>query len=346
LFSSLPPTAPAPTDKKNFSIALSLLPAAEHKTFTFTLGKYVASINKTYPSETFSFVCDSPPDPVTFLATAVDSSQKAVLGVVLPSGTIDDDLDKVEITWNKTGGTNPTTAAFAIASLRAAPSPNPFSGSFGCYFQPPSIAAGSAYSFAVVLIDAAGQRSSSVSTDSVANAFTLTYDANGGGASTTGSHAFGETITVPGQGALSLGAAAFGGWNTRADGLGTAYAPGSTFSMPANAITLYAQWLGTVGVHIDLGTQALSFSPSTLTVVQGTAISLSCSNTALSSAGSGWQWYIDGAQVPGQSTGSFVYATDNSALGQHIISCFVAYLGITYSGSLRVTVSDGGSVGP
>lgn len=35
---------------------------------------------------------------------------------------------------------------------------------------------------------------------------------------------------------------AFVGWNTAADGSGTAYAPGATMTMPAADVTLYAQW--------------------------------------------------------------------------------------------------------
>ncbi len=34
----------------------------------------------------------------------------------------------------------------------------------------------------------------------------------------------------------------FAGWNTQANGLGTAYSPGDTFTMGAANITLYAQW--------------------------------------------------------------------------------------------------------
>ncbi len=346
-FSALPPASPAPLGKKDLSIGFGLLASAEHRIFTFTLGKYVASINKTYPNEEFSFVCDSPPDPPPFLVAVADSSQKAILGILLPVGSIDDDLDKAEITWTKAGAANSSTATFALASLKAAPYPNPFTGSFDCYFQPPMIAAGSAYTFSVTLIDSAGQRSSAVSSDSVANAFVLAYDANGaiGTVPDGGSHAFDEIVTVAGQGGLALGAAVFGGWNTSADGLGAAYAAGSSLRMPAAAVTLYAQWLGAIAVVIDLGTQGLSFSPSALTVVQGNPISLSCANSALRSAGSGWKWYMDGTDL-GQSTGTFYCATDSNSIGQHVISCFVSYLGITYSGSLRVTVSDGGTVGP
>jgi uncharacterized repeat protein (TIGR02543 family) len=35
---------------------------------------------------------------------------------------------------------------------------------------------------------------------------------------------------------------AFVGWNTQADGLGTAYQPGAILTMPAADVTLYAQW--------------------------------------------------------------------------------------------------------
>lgn len=75
----------------------------------------------------------------------------------------------------------------------------------------------------------------------------VTYDGNtadGGSAPVDGSspHEDGTTVTVLGPGSLTKTGYSFTGWNTAADGTGTAYAPGDTFSMPANDVTLYAQW--------------------------------------------------------------------------------------------------------
>jgi uncharacterized repeat protein (TIGR02543 family) len=82
---------------------------------------------------------------------------------------------------------------------------------------------------------------------STANAYVLTYEGN---ANTAGSpptdsgspYAYGSAVTVLADSSLALTGYAFAGWNTAADGSGTAYAPGAIFSMPAAAVTLYAQW--------------------------------------------------------------------------------------------------------
>jgi uncharacterized repeat protein (TIGR02543 family) len=53
----------------------------------------------------------------------------------------------------------------------------------------------------------------------------------------------GATVTVLGNtGNLVRAGFVFGGWNTQANGGGTTYAPGATFAMPADNITLYAKW--------------------------------------------------------------------------------------------------------
>ena len=76
---------------------------------------------------------------------------------------------------------------------------------------------------------------------------TVTYAGNG---STSGfglpdpnQYAAGSTVTVFGNlGYFFNPGFAFAGWNTAADGSGTAYAIGETFTMGASDITLYAQW--------------------------------------------------------------------------------------------------------
>ena len=85
------------------------------------------------------------------------------------------------------------------------------------------------------------------------NSFTLTYDANGGSGNVpvdgSSPYASGSTVTVLGNvgtpSTLSRTNCTFGGWNTAADGSGTSYVAGNTFTISANT-TLYAKWLATV----------------------------------------------------------------------------------------------------
>jgi uncharacterized repeat protein (TIGR02543 family) len=72
---------------------------------------------------------------------------------------------------------------------------------------------------------------------------TVTYNANGAdGLPPAPQAAYTDsTITIPNQGALVKTGYSFGGWNTKADGTGTYYFAGSSYTVTGN-ITLYAMW--------------------------------------------------------------------------------------------------------
>lgn len=79
---------------------------------------------------------------------------------------------------------------------------------------------------------------------------TVTYNGNG---NTSGSvpvdgnaYVQGAAVTVLGPGTLEKAGATFQSWNTAADGSGTSYAAGAQFLMPADGMTLYAQWKGNI----------------------------------------------------------------------------------------------------
>jgi len=79
--------------------------------------------------------------------------------------------------------------------------------------------------------------------------YSLTYDGNGsdGGSIPSDANAYveGDTVTVAAPGAMTRAGYTFFGWNTEANGDGTAYSTAATFSMPANDLELYAQWTET-----------------------------------------------------------------------------------------------------
>ena len=80
------------------------------------------------------------------------------------------------------------------------------------------------------------------------NTYTVTYDGNGndgGSAPVDGSspYNFGSNVTVLGVGSLTKSGYTFNGWNTAANGSGTAFAAGATLSSIAANTTLFAQWL-------------------------------------------------------------------------------------------------------
>jgi hypothetical protein len=77
--------------------------------------------------------------------------------------------------------------------------------------------------------------------------YSLTYNGNAhtGGTiptDTSSPYTAGATVTVKANsGSLTKTNSIFAGWNTQANGLGTSYAPSSSFVINANTI-LYAQW--------------------------------------------------------------------------------------------------------
>ena len=105
-----------------------------------------------------------------------------------------------------------------------------------------------------------------------ASTFNVTYNGNpnNGGAVPVDSnlYLYNATVTVLGNsGSLVLTNQTFFGWNTAANGGGTAYAPGATFTMPGSAVTLYVQW-----------TSVTSVSPATGTYNGGTPITITGTN--------------------------------------------------------------------
>ena len=80
----------------------------------------------------------------------------------------------------------------------------------------------------------------------IQNPCAMTYDGNGadGGSAPADGNVYssGATVTVPGNtGGLVRTNYNFNGWNTAADGSGTAYTPASSFTVSGNT-ALYAQW--------------------------------------------------------------------------------------------------------
>jgi len=86
--------------------------------------------------------------------------------------------------------------------------------------------------------------------------YTVTYNGNGhtGGSVPIDSTNYqqGQTVTVPGNtGNLVKTGYSFAGWNTQANGSGTTYAQGQTFSMGAANVTLYAKWQAGQAVQVS-----------------------------------------------------------------------------------------------
>jgi len=71
--------------------------------------------------------------------------------------------------------------------------------------------------------------------------YTVTFNANGGSGTPPPAQTVFDTITLPGGEGLSRSGYVFGGWNNKADGTGTTYKVGVTYTVSTN-VTLYALW--------------------------------------------------------------------------------------------------------
>lgn len=113
-----------------------------------------------------------------------------------------------------------------------------------------SLSSSTTYFYVVTAVSAGGESgvSNQVSaTPSAVPIFTVTYDPNGAtsGTAPTDSNSYQQnaSVTVLGNtGTLARTGYTFGGWNTLANGSGTTYAAGASFTMGTANVTLYALW--------------------------------------------------------------------------------------------------------
>ena len=106
--------------------------------------------------------------------------------------------------------------------------------------------------------------------------YTVTYNANGANGIVPEELTVdaGTIITVAGQGSLTYTGRTFNGWNTDANGTGTAYAAGSSLTVDAN-ITLYAQWITIINYTVTYNANGASgTAPTAQTAVGGTIITV------------------------------------------------------------------------
>jgi uncharacterized repeat protein (TIGR02543 family) len=150
--------------------------------------------------------------------------------------------------------------------------------------------------------------------------YTVTYDANGisGAAPSSQEALYGSAVTLKTDSGLTMSGYAFSGWNTKADGTGTAYAAGDSYTVTGD-ITLYAQWTELYTVRYNEGSSSYSSTlasvslPPRQQVESGSIITVGGDNlvNAIYHYASetlkfrGWYWYKDRAggtfYAPGDS---------------------------------------------
>ncbi len=168
--------------------------------------------------------------------------------------------------------------------------------------------------------------------------FRVTYNANTG----TGvvpvdltEYPYDTEVTVLPQGGITKAGHSFAGWNTQANGQGTAYAAGAKFNMPASNVTLYAQWTPvpvTLTYHGNTNTGGTA--PASVTRNQGTVVAVSTAGTLLKTGYtfSGWNTKADGTGTAYAAGASLTLNVDTDLYAQWTLTP-PQTVDITYNGN-------------
>lgn len=102
--------------------------------------------------------------------------------------------------------------------------------------------------------------------------YTVSYNANGGSGSVSSQTVnSGSLITLPSGSGLTNTGFTFNGWNTAANGTGTAYAAGASLNVTSN-VTLYAQWQVVVPTYTAVFTAVDASSSALLKALPGNSV--------------------------------------------------------------------------
>lgn len=178
--------------------------------------------------------------------------------------------------------------------------------------------------------------------------YTLTYDANGadGGSVPADSNNYlqGVTVTVRANtGSLVKSGYTFAGWNTAADGSGTNYSGGTTFTMGTSNVTLYANWTAqpTYTVAYDAnGADGGSAPADSNNYLQGATVTVRANTGSLVKSGytfTRWNTAADGSGTNYSGGTTFTMGTSN-------ITLYAVWTLQSYSVTLMVNHSAYGSI--
>jgi M6 family metalloprotease-like protein/uncharacterized repeat protein (TIGR02543 family) len=238
---------------------------------------------------------DSLPETHTYKTTGPTS-----LGAVANPGATasDPESNPLTYTWSKISGPGAVTfsdpaALDSTASFRIA----------GTYVLRLSVSDGIGTSFDEITII-------------VSPALTVTYNTNGATGGTapedaSSPYAINASVSVLGAGDLVRANYTFAGWNTAANGSGTAYQPNDTFAIAANT-TLYAQWTPNTYIVTFDPNGGSAPSPSSKNVTYGSTYGDLPTTTRSGSLFTGWFTVATGGTKVTNTTS--VTATGNHTL--------------------------------
>lgn len=196
---------------------------------------------------------------------------------------------------------------------------------------------------------------------SASGSYTVTYDGNGhdGGSVPVDMTSYGQGDAVlvhDNSNGLTKEGFLFGGWNTAANGSGTDYLPGQTFTMGTQNVTLYAKWIHATTnwtdrssvssnlndmVYSDGVFYAVGKSGSIASSVDGTIWTKQTSVTAKDLYGitSG-----DGKLVAVGANGTILVSANGEDWSYRPSGTAKTLRGIAYGNGLYLAVGDGGTI--
>jgi uncharacterized repeat protein (TIGR02543 family) len=159
------------------------------------------------------------------------------------------------------------------------------------------------------------------------NNYTVTFNGNsptsGSPSSASVSGNYNTNVTLATIGTLDKTGYTFSGWNTLADGSGTNYAGGASYTIGSSNITLYAKWLGTVTYNGNSNTSGSV--PSSSTHSPGATVTVASNSGSLLRTGytfAGWNTAADGSgDNYTAGSGTFTMTGNITLLKFHIDFC-------------------------
>jgi hypothetical protein len=213
--------------------------------------KYAGTSISTYPR-----VVTSPSTPISvsgltaprdYTYSITPKNGEGTSGVI-KTGTFSTILEQWTITWSANGGTGGGSTTQNRGVSHTAPSPGTRDGFDFVHYRNPATGIDILYT---VSDGGTFNPDSDLTFAAVwtAKTYAVTYNANGGTgapASQTKIHGTNLTLssTAPTRATVGSTQYTFAGWNTAANGTGTSYAAGATYTLNA-ALSLFAQWTET-----------------------------------------------------------------------------------------------------
>ena len=161
--------------------------------------------------------------------------------------------------------------------------------------------------------------------------YTVTFDSNG---ATSGAAPAAQTvnggsisiITLPDGNDLIKTGFTFGGWNTRADGTGTNYNIGASYTVSVD-VTLYARWLNFYTIKFNANGATSGTAPAAQTVGDGSIITLPDGNDLIKTgfAFGGWNTIADGTGTNYNIGASYTVRGDVTLYARWLISYIITF---------------------